>query len=202
LEKQCEFIACLCESVDCPTILVPAGIWLSSLGEKPSWQHSYDLQKENLIFLAGIFERSGISVAVEPVGGADFSFTKLKEADELIQDCRFDTIGIAPDIHLQVCADDKPEDLKSLNSPITLFHLDDTLDLPGKVLDIQKDRTFPGEGIGRSSEWVSAALDTGYSGYFSLELFSSSLASLPADEAVDLCFRKATEFSESYYKSI
>jgi len=54
LKTLSECIATLCECIECPNILIPAGIWINSLKEKPSWRASYDLQKENLLFMAGI----------------------------------------------------------------------------------------------------------------------------------------------------
>lgn len=201
LKKQCEYISYLCESIVCSQILTPAGVWLSSIGKKPAWKDSLNLQKEILIFMAEVFLKNGISIAVEPVGRKDFSFTRLVEADELIHSTGLKNIGIVSDIHLQICGGDRPEDLEKIRAPMVLMHLNDTDNTAKRPFDIHYDRTFPGEGKAECIKWVSIAFSKGFSGYFSLELFSDTLASMPAEEAVYLCFRKVNQFVDSYHKT-
>ena len=170
LRKQCETIGSICELLDCSNILVPSGTWLPSLEKQPKWIESFDLQKENLIFISQIFSKFGVSLAIEPVGRNDFSFSKLSEADKLIQESGIKDIGIVTDVHLQMCSNDTPEDLKKMKSPITLMHLNDTDRTAQKPFNIHSDRTFPGEGIAETHEWVKAALSKGYKGYYIFKL--------------------------------
>ena len=47
----------------------------------------------------------------------------------------------------------------------------DSENIPLDKQHVAATRAFPGEGIAGAQEWVKTAVDSGYKGYFSLELF-------------------------------
>ncbi|RYG35734.1 sugar phosphate isomerase/epimerase [bacterium] len=62
-------------------------------------------------------------------------------------------------------------------------HVDDMRDKPGELSDCNSDRELPGEGILPLQEIFGRIEALGYDGYFSIEMFSERLWSLPAAEA-------------------
>ncbi|RYG45269.1 sugar phosphate isomerase/epimerase [bacterium] len=67
-------------------------------------------------------------------------------------------------------------------------HVDDMRDKPGELSDCNADRELPGDGILPLGELFGRIESLGYTGCFSIEMFSDHLWSLPAAEAAKLMY--------------
>jgi sugar phosphate isomerase/epimerase len=71
---------------------------------------------------------------------------------------------------------------------ISYVHVDDIADKPGELSDCNADRRLPGQGVLDLSAIFNALETHGYAGFFSIEMFSDELWSLPAAEAARQCY--------------
>ena len=80
---------------------------------------------------------------------------------------------------------------------IYLFHLNDSENLPLDQQHVTQSRVFPGDGIAHPEDWVKAAIQSGFDGYFSLEMFRQDIWDLTPEQAAGLCRDKLIQFAES-----
>ena len=85
-----------------------------------------------------------------------------------------------------------PTKLRDINKGsvrhIKHVHLDDMPDTPADLTHRDFDRVLPGEGVLELPEIIAALEESGYEGYFSIEMFSAELWGLPAKEAARRCY--------------
>jgi 4-hydroxyphenylpyruvate dioxygenase len=67
-------------------------------------------------------------------------------------------------------------------------HINDMRDKPGEISNCNDDRVLPGKGIVGLPALIARLEEYGYTGYFSIEMFSEELWRLPAVEAARLCY--------------
>jgi sugar phosphate isomerase/epimerase len=90
-----------------------------------------------------------------------------------------------------------PDDIIGLRYPTYLFHINDAEDIPLERLHVLYNRVFPGEGVANAEAWVRAAIQSGYRGYFSLEIFQQQVWDMSPENAALLCYDKLSKFAES-----
>ena len=71
---------------------------------------------------------------------------------------------------------------------IVHVHLDDMPAGPADHADWNEDRVLPGEGVLPLAEMITRLEAGGYTGYYSLEMFSAELYALPVGEAARRCY--------------
>jgi sugar phosphate isomerase/epimerase len=69
-------------------------------------------------------------------------------------------------------------------------------DTPADLTHRDFDRVLPGEGVLDLPEIISALEDSGYEGYFCIEMFSAKLWELPAEEAARRCYESLLPLCE------
>lgn len=97
-------------------------------------------------------------------------------------------VGILFDPAHYHCTVTKFEDLDDRSIPwIRHVHLDDMQDKPGEFSNCNSDRALPGAGILDLPAMIARIEGGGYTGAFSIEMFSDDLWALPPRVAADLC---------------
>lgn len=76
-------------------------------------------------------------------------------------------------------------------------HFNDMNGTPGEFANCNTDRVLPGEGVLGLKRIITALEAGGYRGFFSVELFSEELWSLPAAEAAARCYASCLNFCEA-----
>jgi 2-keto-myo-inositol isomerase len=93
-----------------------------------------------------------------------------------------------------------PTKLRDINKGsvrhIKHVHLDDMPDTPADLTHRDFDRVLPGEGVLELPEIIAALEESGYEGYFSIEMFSAELWGLPAKEAARRCYESLLPLCE------
>jgi sugar phosphate isomerase/epimerase len=98
-------------------------------------------------------------------------------------------VGILFDPAHFYCTASKFEDLTpDVISRILHVHVDDMRDKPGDLSDCNSDRVLPGEGILDLDALFGRIEESGYDGYFSIELFNQEVWDLPTGDAARRCF--------------
>jgi len=200
LKADCGKISLLCKFACVRAIVIPAANIFPFSESSTGFEENFDLQLSNLQYMVDTFSAAGIESAIEPVGYGSYSFTRLKQADALVRKVEGNNrISIVPDVHLQYCAGDSPKALWDLSVPVQVIHFNDSLKTQQKKPHFIHDRTLPGEGAAICYPWVDAALSAGFSGYFSLEVFSKEVSEMDAEAAVALCRQKLDTFEANYF---
>ena len=106
-------------------------------------------------------------------------------------------VGVLFDPAHYHCTVTKFEDLDERSIPwIRHVHLDDIRDKPGDLSNCNSDRVLPGEGILDLTALIGRIEAGGYTGAFSIEMFSDDLWALPADEAARRCYQSLLPFCQ------
>ncbi len=106
-------------------------------------------------------------------------------------------VGILFDPAHFYCTVTKLEDLDERSIPwIRHVHLDDMRDEPGELSNCNSDRVLPGEGILDLPALIGRIEAGGYTGAFSIEMFSDDLWEMPAQEAAERCHRSLIPLCE------
>jgi 4-hydroxyphenylpyruvate dioxygenase len=138
--------------------------------------------------IAGIFadlakqvEDSGVQLAIE------FNWGPVKSlplAAEIARLSGAANVGVLFDPAHYHCTPTKFEDLNAANVRfIKHVHVDDMNGKPAELSNCNSDRALPGEGILDLRAIYGSIEQHGYTGYFSIEMFSDELWALPAHEA-------------------
>ena len=107
-------------------------------------------------------------------------------------------VGILFDPAHYHCTVTKFADLDERSIPwIRHVHLDDMRDQPGELSNCNSDRALPGEGILNLAALIGRIEAGGYTGSFSIEMFSDDLWALPATEAARRCYECLLPLCES-----
>ena len=75
-------------------------------------------------------------------------------------------------------------------------HLNDMPDTPADLTHRDDDRVLPGEGVLDLTGIIGTLEQSGYGGYFSIEMFSADLWQLPAKEAARRCYESLLPLCE------
>ncbi len=93
-----------------------------------------------------------------------------------------------------------PTKLRDINERSVRYikhvHLNDMPDTPADLTHRDFDRVLPGEGVLDLPEIISALEDSGYEGYFSIEMFSAELWQLSTREAARRCYESLLPLCE------
>ena len=93
-----------------------------------------------------------------------------------------------------------PTKFDQLNAETVSFikhvHVDDMNDKPGELSDCNGDRALPGEGCLNLKGLFGSIEQHGYTGYFSIEMFSEKLWAMPAAEAAQLMYNSLLPLCE------
>lgn len=93
-------------------------------------------------------------------------------------------VGVLFDPAHYHCTPTKAEHLDARTIPwIAHVHVDDMADIPGELSHCNDDRRLPGDGILDLPDLFGRIERGGYTGSFSIEMFSAELWVLPAEEA-------------------
>jgi 4-hydroxyphenylpyruvate dioxygenase len=146
--------------------------------------------------VASDIKETGISLCIEfywsPV------VKSLRTAVEIARRSRADNVGVLFDPAHFHCTPTKLDQLNAETVPyIKHVHVDDMNDKPGELSDCNGDRVLPGEGCLDLKSLFRSIEDHGYSGYFSIEMFSEKLWSMPAEEASKLMYNSLLPLCES-----
>lgn len=129
-------------------------------------------------------EPYGIKVAVEFVGHPQCTINTLGQAYDIVEAVERDNVGLVLDCFHFHAMGSKMQDLKKANgSKIFIIHIDDTEDFPiGFLTD--EDRVWPGHGVIDLNGIISTALEIGFDGAVSVELFRPEYYKLDPDEVI------------------
>jgi sugar phosphate isomerase/epimerase len=196
LRKECEQVGRVCEMLESPWVITPSA--RRNLDSFPSIERIKEISAKRISFISNILKPFGAKLAFEPVGLPEFLVKDLETAQQIIDLSGNPSVGLAPDIHILYCSGTRAESLTRVKSPLCVIHLNDPEDIPLDNQHVVDTRAFPGEGIAGTEAWVKTALDSGYDGYFSLELFSRKLWEMPAKEAARLCYSKIEKYAAPF----
>ncbi|MDF2440945.1 MAG: 2-keto-myo-inositol isomerase [Abditibacteriota bacterium] len=132
-----------------------------------------------------------VAAPVEPLGVTlciEFNWSpfvkSLRMAAEIARLSGAANVGVLFDPAHYHCTPTKFEELNAHNVPwIKHVHVDDMHDKPGELSNCNSDRALPGAGCLNLPELFAAIERHGYTGYFSIEMFSDELWQLPPHEA-------------------
>lgn len=115
----------------------------------------------------------------------------LRTAAEVARRSRKENVGIIFDPAHYHCTPSKFEQLTPENvATIRHVHVDNMADKPGELSDCNGDRVLPGAGGCLDLKALFGRLEEcGYVGYFSIEMFSEELWSLPAEQAAKIMYQ-------------
>lgn len=164
-------------------------------GQEPSASPIEDLA---LAFgeVAGRIEDTGVNLCIE------FNWSpvvkSLRTAVEIARRCGSSNVGVLFDPAHFHCT---PTKFDQLNEETVKFikhvHVDDMNDKPGELSDCNGDRVLPGEGCLDLRSLFGSIEKHGYTGYFSIEMFSEKLWEMPAAEAAQLMYNSLLPLCES-----
>jgi 2-keto-myo-inositol isomerase len=192
LKNEAETVAKMCEMVECPMVVCPVATWY---GTRPSDKEIRNRTISRLQIVGDIFTKYQVKIGFEPVGFPQFTVADLGLAQEIADESGVKIITLVPDIYNLFRSGHKPEAISEINYPISVFHINDTENLPLEKLNVLDNRVFPGDGIANSAAWVKEALKLKYQGYFSLEIFRKKVWEMSPTEAALLCKEKLAKFA-------
>jgi len=196
VETEARLIGELCTAIGCPAVILPSSRWYSRYGELPEADELYSIYGSRLLLFKHIFSEYDVELLFEPIAYPEFVLGSVDEVNRVMDHPELTELRIVPDIHNLFRNRQGPQQLPHYRNAIGLFHIDDTVTGDLDSLDVARDRTYPGKGVAGAAEWVRQAGRLGYSGYFSLELFSEELYAMDAGRAAALCMRQLREFEQ------
>ncbi|RKD69645.1 2-keto-myo-inositol isomerase [Sinobaca qinghaiensis] len=129
-------------------------------------------------------EPYGIKIAVEFVGHPQCTINTFGQAYEIVEAVGKDNVGLVLDCFHFHAMGSKMQDLqKADGDKIFILHIDDTENFPiGFLTD--EDRVWPGHGAIDLQGIISTAVERGFDGAVSVELFRPEYYKLSPDEAI------------------
>lgn len=193
LKSETEFVAHLCEAIECELVIAPVGRWFNTIRAK---EEVASKTLERLELINNILDPYGIKVGVEPISFPEFSIQTIQEADEICQLSGNSANGLVVDYYNLFQGGMRPGDFPVLKSPVHIIHVNDADILPSKNLDVASTRAFPGDGTINSLEWTVEAIKSGYDGVFSLETFPKDLWEMDPQAAMFKAVGKLKKFRD------
>jgi len=194
LRMECEFVGRMCEILECPMVVAPVARWS---GSPPAVEEVKSISQARLSYVSDILSGFGVAVGFEPICFPEFTVRDLVLSQEIIDGSGAESVGFVLDIYNLYRGGITPDDIIGLRYPTYLFHINDTEDIPLERLHVLYNRVFPGEGVANTEAWVRAAIQSGYRGYFSLEIFRQQVWDMSPEDAALLCYDKLSKFAES-----
>lgn len=129
-------------------------------------------------------EPYGIKIAVEFVGHPQCTINTFGQAYDIVEAVGRDNVGLVLDCFHFHAMGSKMQDLeKAEGNKIFIIHIDDTEDFPiGFLTD--EDRVWPGHGAIDLQGIITTALERGFDGAVSVELFRPEYYKLDPDEVI------------------
>lgn len=180
----------VCSALGAPVLIVPGDLF-----ERDPVPADYERAVDGLAEAADIANEYSIDLGIEFLQKARFIQT-LRTALALARKTRKENVGLLIDTFHLYAGKSKVEDiLLADKGEITFVHINDMRDVPIE-LATDADRVIPGEGIFPLYEMVRSVQRTGYSGYYSVELFNKDLWDMNPVEASKLIYEGTTAFFE------
>jgi len=179
----------LCQTLGAETIVCVAD------GPQQPTPDDYSQAAEQAREVGDLASSFGLTVGLEFGAGAPFVGT-LATAARLVHEAEHHALGITFDFFHFYAGASKEADFDRLNGvPILTVHLTDAEDLPREMLR-GGHRVLPGQGCFPLEDLARKLRETGFEGYYSLELFNPALrerdAAEVAREAHEACQRLAS----------
>lgn len=192
LENEVRTAGELCKILNCNLVIAPVSKWINI---KPSKRVVIETTLKRLNFVSSILNDYDVVVGLEPISFPEFTVNDIKTADEIIQKSNNKkTNGLIIDLYNLFNGGMVPEDFYGLKSKIHLIHINDAEMLPLESLDILTTRTFPGDGCIDVKHWMKTAINAGYKGDFSLEIFDNKIWNYKISDAMDYIDNKLNSF--------
>ena len=119
----------------------------------------------------------------------------LRTAAEIARKTRMNNVGVLFDPAHYHCTPTKFDQLNAVNiATIRHVHVDDMNDKPGELSNCNSDRALPGKGCLDLKAIFGQLERNGYKGYFSIEMFSEKLWSMPARRAAKIMYDSLLPF--------
>ncbi len=113
----------------------------------------------------------------------------LRTAADIARKTRASNVGVLFDPAHYHCTPTKFDQLNERNiAMIRHVHVDDMNDKPGELSNCNSDRALPGKGCLDLQAIFKQIEKYGYTGYFSIEMFSEKLWAMPAKKAAKLMY--------------
>lgn len=191
LTQETKFVGEICKVFNCDLVIAPVGRWFE---KKPDQNAVKKIHVDRLNHIADILSDYGVNVGLEPVSFPEFTVQNIFLADEIVQESNNVSNGLIIDFYNLFNRGMEPSDFSKLKSLIHLIHINDAEDLPLDDLDVMTTREFPGDGFIKPEKWIKQAVQSGYQGYFSLELFRKDLWGMKPDSAMYKVKQKMEKF--------
>ena len=158
------------------------------------WSRAID----DLRALGDLARARNVRVGYEPLCYAPW-IADYRVAWDLVRQADHDQIGLVLDSAHVFLLDLPPEPISSI--PGDKIFLVEFADLPTANLPIRElvrhYRLFPGEGTRPMAAFTRHVLQTGYAGYYSVEIFSSRYEAMPPAEAAQRAFTATTRLFQA-----
>ena len=191
IEQESALVGTLCEMIGCSLVVAPVSRYN---GRSLSRDYIKDTTITRLKRVDEILSDYGVSLGFEPIGFPDFTVRTIDFSDEIIKDSGIKNMGLVLDIHNLFLSETGPDSFGKAQSPVHIIHINDVEDMPRDHLDVMDNRVLLGEGQANPSNWIKAALDSDYTGPFSLELFRKEIWNLDPLVAAKQCYNNIKEY--------
>lgn len=195
LEREAQTAADLCKAVGCDLVVAVAGRWFEEEPPDPKWVRKRSADR--LRRVSDILGPEGIRVGVEPIAFPYFTVWSLEEAMEIIEASGVSNAMLVADVYNLMQGESTSESMRRFGEKIAMIHVNDAAHRRYEEMDVMYTRAFPGEGVLDPAEWVAAAVDGGFSGAVSMEIFDQEVWKMEIDRAAQLCAIKMAEFVRS-----
>lgn len=172
--------------------------WIMPTHKELTYRENFKQHGERLREVATILEDQNLNLGLEYVGpktlmaSQRFAFIHtMKELKELIAEIGKANVGIQLDSFHWFCAEETPEDIRSLNkNEIITCDLNDAKAGRSPAEQIDSERELPGHsGVIDLKAFVGALLDIGYDGPVRAEPFNKELNQMEDDQALAVTFK-------------
>ncbi len=193
LEREVQTVAELCKAADCDLVVAPLGRWFSA--EPPDSEWVRERSADRLRRVSEILGPKGIRVGLEPIGFLHFTVWSLEESAEIIDAAGVSNAVLVADVYNLMQGESTVESMRRFGDQIAMIHVNDAMHRRYQEMDVMYTRAFPGEGVLEPAEWVAAAVDGGFDGAVSMEIFNPEVWKMDLDRAARLCATKMAEFT-------
>lgn len=142
----------------------------------------YRLTERNLHLAGKIAADYNVKLAIEFIQGCKF-LSCLSTAKEIVRGASHPNVGLVIDLAHFWMGRSHLEDIADLKaSEIFLLHINDIEKNVNNELVTDYHRTFPCQGRGIEKHIIPHILDTGFNGFYSLEIFNRNIWGWPIDK--------------------
>jgi sugar phosphate isomerase/epimerase len=191
LRREVETLVHYCRTCGTDLVVAPVARWYDTTTDA-EWIKA--TTADRLRFVADILEPLGISVGFEPIAYDTFTIWSLEESLEIIERSGASNVSLVADVYNLARGSSNVESLRHFGKQISLIHVNDAPHSRLDELDLVSDRTFPQTGILDPRRWVEAAIDGGFDGPVSIEIFPDNVWEMEIAEAAALCAEHTKRF--------